>query len=264
MSLKQSLGIGYSIPNAALAFSNLLRDPDDTKNVTRFRDAVNPHWYDQAVTRFRATSAGQRLIAKRDAIYEVLVDRDYLASLPDGSVGKLYFDFTEANDLSPDGFRETYHALGHDLSKFDADAALVHYRIIDIHDLLHIVTGYGRETFGEVCILAYQGIEFEDRGLLWLSYTASLRVKLICKSYPVFACITEAKRIAHASNDMATADWRALMPAPLEEARAALNLAPPAIYWEHRNEWLRADRLYRARLSGSAHGAPSSEAAPPS
>lgn len=248
MMIKERLGLGYSLPKAIDAFFTLMSNPEDTKSVTLFRDAVNPNWYDKAYMRFKYEPNGRRILDEKLSLYDRLTDLAYLKALPEGSVGKLYYEFTAENGLSPDGFRDTYHAVGHDLAMLGEDRARAHYRIIDIHDILHILTGYGRDAFGEICILAFQGVQFRDRGLAWLAYSAGVKVKVLYPREPVFPYLQEARKIAAEAMDLATADWEKLLEATLDEARVRLSLRPAQLYIDHHEIWVERDNDFRRQL----------------
>ncbi len=43
-------------------------------------------------------------------------------------------------------------------------------RLRDMHDLWHVVTGYGRDSFGEACLLAFSYAQTRNRGIAFIAF----------------------------------------------------------------------------------------------
>ena len=73
--------------------------------------------------------------------------------MPSGSLGRAYFDFVSEENLSAEGLVEA--------SKIRVtpppadDVTWFRERNREMHDLLHVVTGYGRDPLGEACLVAF-------------------------------------------------------------------------------------------------------------
>ncbi|HXI86981.1 MAG TPA: Coq4 family protein [Parvularculaceae bacterium] len=234
---------------AMRAFFTLMRDKEDTTQVTVFRDAIDTNWYESVYQRFRASEAGAKILAEKRSLYDRLNDAAFLASLPEGILGREYYGYMQAEGLTPEGFRSAYRGAGRALEELGEERALVHYRLLDMHDLLHIVTGYGRDGFGEVCILQFQGSQFRTFGLRLLSWVAAVEVKRAVPDAPAFKCVAEARRIALAAADMATADWEGYLTWPVADVRRALNISLPETYLARYDEWQQIDRAIREDLA---------------
>src|SRR5262245_61627185 len=88
---------------ALRAIRALIRNPDDTARVFDVIDALSGNHGERLFERFRRTSAGVRLLARRPNLLAVLSDREGLASLPPGSLGRTYAEFMGREQISADG-----------------------------------------------------------------------------------------------------------------------------------------------------------------
>lgn len=229
---------------ALRAILAIIDNKEDTTQVTIFRDAIDTCWYELAYQRFRALEAGAKILAEKRNLYDRVSDIDFLAGLPEGTLGREYYKSTWMEGVTPDGFRAAYLGAGRNLDALGEERALVHYRLLDMHDLLHSAVGYTRNSMGEVCILEFQGVQFRSAGLRTLSYLLGAEVKRRTPRRPIFKCIAEANRIASNCKDVATADWERFLELPMEEVREALNLQRPVAFLAHLDEWARFDRVY--------------------
>ena len=72
------------------AMRELLRNPDDTKQVFHIIEALKGDSLSRAVRRLASTDRGQALLQAKPDIVPKLNDRAWLLSLPAGSVGRAY------------------------------------------------------------------------------------------------------------------------------------------------------------------------------
>jgi len=236
---------------AARAFLKLMKNKEDSAQVVHFRTALDGYWHMPMVDRFKADPEGARILKRGTWLFDTLNDTDYLRSLPEGSLGRVYYRETHLKGFTPQGFRDQ-DVKGQDFTLLPPDAEFVHYRLIDMHDLLHTVTGYGRDGMGEICILEYQGVQFKSRGLRLLSYAAVTEVWKRYPDTPALKCVWEAHRIAKEADWMATVDWESLLPQPIEEVRELLNVGRPDRYLAIYDLWQERDKEMRAELAQAA------------
>ena len=85
------------------AMRELLRNPDDTTQVFHIIEALKGDSLGRAVRRLESTDRGRALLQAKPNIVPKLNDRAWLLSLPAGSLGRAYYDFVHAEDLSADG-----------------------------------------------------------------------------------------------------------------------------------------------------------------
>ncbi len=222
---------------AAKAFHRLMENKDDTEAVVLFITSMNGNWYGPTFERFRATPNGARILAEGRDIYLSLADVERLRALAPGALGRVYIDELDACGLTIDGFREAQREA-QDFSFLPKEWRLPQYRILDIHDVLHTLVGWARDPLAELCILEYQGMQYQARGWRLLAYAGGVEVKRRYPDTPVFACLREARRIALSmKHSVLDYDWESKLEAPLEEVRRDLGVQPPATYLSVFDVW---------------------------
>ena len=108
----------------------------------------------------------------------------------------------------------------------------------DIHDLLHVLTGYGRDALGEQCVLAFTYSQQPSFAHLFIAYAGGYNIrKQIKTSSPVFKAVSEAKRLGKACPRVVEMSIRDLLAMPLEQARCEMNIAAPVYYAEAHKAW---------------------------
>lgn len=216
-------------PVAALrAVTRLLRDPEDTRQVFVVMTALRGRSGKRMLDRFLASPVGASVVAERRQLLDRLQDRAGLAALPDGSLGRAYLAFMECEQLSADGLVEASEAGRSD--GLPPAAALFRNRMRDMHDLTHVVTGYGRDGLGELCLLAFM---FRHTGNLGGALIALMGVgKHARHGAGRMALEAVFEGFAHGGKArwLPGQDWEALLARPLAEVRRELNIIPPIRY----------------------------------
>src|SRR5262249_44325661 len=104
--------------------------------------------------RMRRTSTGARLLRDRPDVAALLRDREALARLPEGSLGRAYLAFMESEGITAEGIVEASEQ-GSDAAGRTADLAYLKDRLRDTHDLWHALTGYRGDVLGELALLGF-------------------------------------------------------------------------------------------------------------
>ncbi|XP_008217464.1 ubiquinone biosynthesis protein COQ4 homolog, mitochondrial isoform X2 [Nasonia vitripennis] len=91
------------------------------------------------------TAEGQRILTEKPRINTQTVDLAYLKGLPEGTVGKTYSDFLEANKVSPDD-RSPVQFVD------DLELAYVMQRYREVHDIFHAMLLMPTTMLGEVTV----------------------------------------------------------------------------------------------------------------
>ena len=81
----------------------LFANPDDTQQVFEIIDAMQGPALVRMRKRLQQTEQGRRLLAEQPNLIPLLSDREWLHSLPKGSLGREYLAFVEAEGISADG-----------------------------------------------------------------------------------------------------------------------------------------------------------------
>src|SRR6185369_14096991 len=156
------------------AMGALIDDPDDTAQVFRIIRALSGNSFERLFQRVLADPVGSRILNERRDILPVLQDRDRLRQLPEGTLGREYARFLDQEGISAEGLVEA--SDGFDDSVFlDDRAELLSRRLRDIHDLWHVVTGYQRDLFGEVALLAFTYAQIRNGGIGFIVLIAMLK-----------------------------------------------------------------------------------------
>src|ERR1700683_390469 len=88
------------------AMRNLTRDKEDTRQVFLLNSALRGKTTERQFERFRQSETGKAVLAERRKLLDRLNDRAALAALPAGTLGRAYYDFMSAENLSAAGLVE--------------------------------------------------------------------------------------------------------------------------------------------------------------
>lgn len=216
-------------PIAAIrAMRRLMRDREDTRQVFLLMDALRGKTTVRQFARFRQTETGRAVLAERRQLLDRLNDRDGLAALPPGTLGRSYYEFMAAENLSAEGlveasqFREKLPA-GDDMTLFRE-------RGREMHDLLHIVTGYGRDPLGESCLTAFSFAQTGLKGFAVIAAVSSQRISRARPGHAVRRAVFEGYRRGRRAEWLVAADWESLLAAPVEAIRAQYGIVPQVYY----------------------------------
>jgi ubiquinone biosynthesis protein COQ4 len=180
--------------------------------------------------RLLGTIEGGRLAYEREELIGVLGDRDYLKSLPPDSVGYAYWRFTEEQSISAKGLVDASQAAVEDGIELLHPYAWYGRRLRDIHDIWHVLTGYGRDPLGEVCVVAFSFAQTRSWGFAFIAIVGGLRVARDLRGQPVLSAAWRAFRDSRKAAWLPGEDYRRLLSEPLNAARRRLNIAVPETY----------------------------------
>ena len=212
-------------PLKALAALRALKaNPEDTSQVFALFRALRGKSGLRAFARFKASPVGQAVLAERRVLLDRLSDAAALAALPEGSVGRAYAHFMQSENLTAAGLVE---ASNWDNELVPPDIALFRNRMRDAHDLTHILTGYGRDGLGEMCLLAFMNRHSRNLGQLLIIAMNWSRMSPGWR-----AAVRQAWRDGKKVRWMLALDFEALLGRPLTEVRRELNIAEPVRYRE--------------------------------
>lgn len=218
--------------HAFISVLRLVRNKEDTRQVFEVVQALSGRSGLNLFERFTSTPCGRRVVSEPVRLEEILGDREALRKLPEGSLGRAYLAFMEGENLTPDGLLEAASEAGIDYDLYpefrEYMRLFLHLQVS--HDLWHVLSGYGRDALGELCNLVFTRQQTKNPGFKLIVAIGFLAQKLEQPFQPLHKALAEAKRNALKSNWILEYDVEALLPLPLSEARARLNIAEPKIY----------------------------------
>ncbi len=214
------------------ALRTLIADPERTDQVFEIIRALSGNAFDRAWERFRAHPDGQRLLAERPSLLDTLSDREALRAMPPGSFGRTYAAFMDAAQLDPKGLVEAEEESTRNYApRVDIqDPARVYFgeRLRDMHDLWHVLTGYGRDEAGEAANLAFTYAQIPNLGVGFIVVAGAVLgpkgTSLYWQRY-LWRAWRRGKRAAL----LTVVPYEALLPLPLDEVRRRLRITPPAV-----------------------------------
>lgn len=222
-------------PGVALAaLRKLIADPEDTPLVFEIIRALGGPSLRNGLRRFRSTAFGRQALAEKRSLLQTLCDRQALAALPAGTLGRAYFDFVYGESLSAEGLAEASMDGGQEAYAYnDPDLNWYGQRMRDQHDLWHTLTQYGRDPFGEACLLAFTYAQTRNRGIGLITLAAGWKLSRTLGG-GVFRALWQAYQGGRHASWLAAQDWDALLPLPVDEVRRLLAIKPPSAYLDAR------------------------------
>jgi ubiquinone biosynthesis protein COQ4 len=178
---------------------------------------------------------GRRILADRPELGARLGQMDRLAALPEGTFGRVFHDYMDHPDGIPgyilaslvykDGFLDSY-----DLS--DEERYFIE-RNLWLHDMLHVLTGYGTDLAGEGLLLhfdcAYQGgLSYRAAVLLPFGLAPRFLLRPSIGMRHWSELLRDANRRGHRARSTCEPQhvyWEELLERPLDEVRERLGIA---------------------------------------
>ena len=218
-------------PRAIRAFRNLLRDKEDTSQVFEIMRALNGRSTMMGYQRLLRSAAGGRIAYQREELIDHLDDDDAMRAYPPGSVGADYFAWRTAENLSAAGLAQESRK-GLDLSKLEMKHPYAWFgrRIRDVHDLWHILSGYGRDSLGESCLVAFSYAQTKGLGWALIATGAALNARQLGGGREHVAAIWEGFQRGRKAKWLLAEDYRTILAEPVASARARLGITPPLRY----------------------------------
>ncbi len=218
---------------ALIAGARFLGNIQETSHFFRMTDAIDSRQNEKNYRRYIATSVGAALDAEGVNFADILKDRDMLRRQPAGSLALAYLDFMTNENLQMEMLSTAEIKANASTLNLGPSRRNFVESGIALHDLYHVITGYGRHPIGEACVLAFTAAHFGQPGVKLLAHALAVREQFAHRSVPVLSMVGEAKRIARNGIWIAEVDWRAFLALPIEAARAHLGMVAPRTYLLH-------------------------------
>ncbi|HNW18797.1 MAG TPA: Coq4 family protein [Sphingorhabdus lacus] len=212
-------------------FRKLIADKEDTEQVFHIIAALRGRKFRKIASSFWHSEKGQRILASNQRLIDVLDDHDSIKKLPAGTVGRAYVDFMEREGLSAAGLEAEYAKFTDAGVRYEDGIDRYGDRLRDTHDMLHVLTGYGRDALGEQCVLAFTYAQNRNLGVGFIAYAGGFELKRrVARSAPIMKAVQEGYHIGNAAKNIVHEDIVALLKEPLADARKRLGIAEPVAY----------------------------------
>lgn len=212
------------------AVGRLIADKEDTAQVFEIMRALSGGAIPRGYRRLLRSGEGGRIAYEREEFAERLSDPAWLARFEPGTVGAAYRDFVAPRGLTAEGLaRESRKVVDADV---DAAHPLAWYarRLRDVHDVWHVLTGYGTDALGEVCVVAFSHAQTRSLGFAVIAMAGARQLARQRNGQPYRQAALQAWRNGKAAAWLPKVDYPALFALPLDEARRQLKIRPPTVY----------------------------------
>lgn len=224
---------------ALAALREVAIDPERTDKVGEFIGTLTGPSAEALFLRVWADPVGRAILEEGRDLSATLRDRAYLGSLPAGSLGRAYLDWTAPRDFTADGIAEAIsEQVPRDLSD---PGATMGARVVDMHDLWHVLNGWDSDIVGEIHLLGYSYAQLGAWAWLLLGLLSNVPLVLSGR-LDGLSCLFGAVRRGREAALLPAVDWEAMLALPLDEVRRRLGVRPPEPYRQLRFEDLREMR----------------------
>lgn len=202
-------------------------DPNRTDLVGEFIASLTGHSALALFRRVQADPVGAAILREGRDLGAVLGDREYLATLPAGSLGRAYLDWTAARDFTAEGIAAAISAQV--TRTFDDPRSVMATRVVDMHDLWHVLNGWDSDIHGELHLLGYSYAQLGAYAWLILALLTNL-VMATAGRPEGLGYLRNAIRRGRRATLLVAVDWEAMLPLPLGEVRRRLRVDEPEPY----------------------------------
>lgn len=210
-------------------FRKLVANKEDTEQVFHISECLPSKAFLDQAKAFCASPQGRALMESEPYLPSLLDDHDTLLKLPEGSVAHAYVAFMRREGLTAAGLVEESERVRR--PRYGDQLEWYGQRTRDTHDLVHVLTGYGRDALGEQCALAFSYGQDKGWTAFFLAWAGALEIRRrVQVDAPIFKAVGEAQRMGKLAQRIIEQDVRALLAEPLEAARQRLGIVAPTQY----------------------------------
>lgn len=229
----------YSLRKAYGHFRDLLKDKEETSHVFKIFESLPAKDFEDRVRRVTMTPEGEQLRRDEPYLPPILDDHEMLRKMPKGSVAHAYCDFMENEGLSAAGLVAEAEKLNR--PKYDDLFEWYGNRSRDTHDLMHVLTGYGRDGLGEQCVLLFTHGQQPSHGHLLIGYAGALHIRRLLSlnntRAPVMRAVRQAHQMGKTCPTILALPINLLLSMQLDDVREELKIAEPTLYYECHRIW---------------------------
>ncbi len=221
---------------AKQALQALADNPDDTAQAIVVIAAMAGNSNERLFERFKKSPGGQRVLSERRDIGQVLCDRDRLLAMDEGSLGRTICEWFIKEDISAEGLVGASVAASEQLPDRVMDEAeenkIFSSRLLALHDVFHVLTGYDRDMRGEMGVLAFTIPQTWNTGIAYLVWRALGNNGWFSEPGRV---IRQGFWRGLRAKWLLDQDWEELFELPIDVARERLGVGDPPAYEQLRS-----------------------------
>jgi ubiquinone biosynthesis protein COQ4 len=224
----------YRLSEAQRAMEALGANPDDTAQAIRAIGAMSGNSPERCFKRFARSPQGRRILREKRELYDIMSDLDRLGAMPEGSLGHAIWEFYTVEEISAQGLKGASEAAAGEDGFFagDTDRSRFARRLRELHDVFHVLTGYGRDMRGEIACLAFTYSQTKNTGM---GYVALRVLRGAGWSSEMGRLIRQGYWRGRHARWLIDQDWEALLSRPLDQLRRELGVGPAPIYQQARS-----------------------------
>lgn len=168
-----------------------------------------------------------------EGFYASPLELDVLADLPEGTLGRRYRDWIVENRLEAQiavNYRDFHHVLARS-GMLDGMPSELQYAVLrgfQVHDFLHVLTGYDASPRGEIGLQAFCLAQLQfPYFAMWIS-TVTTRMTYIDPTHivPLMDAISDGWRHGRATPQLQLHRWEDESDRPLDVLRAEWGIEP--------------------------------------
>jgi len=220
---------------ALRAMRKLGQDPDDTAQAIVVIAALAGNSNQRLLRRFRRSPRADAILRERRDLYHLLSDREGLLALPAGSLGREIGEWFAREQIGAQGLAQAAATARTQLGTTPPDGAeeqVFFTRLLNLHDVFHVLTGYDRDLRGEAAVLAFTLAQTRSPGIAYIVLRVLLRAGW---GSEMGRLIRQGFRRGLRSAWLIDEEWEALMPRPIGEVRDRLGVGSPLAYQQLRS-----------------------------
>jgi ubiquinone biosynthesis protein COQ4 len=221
---------------ARRAMEVLAENPDDTAQAIVAIAAMSGNSNERLFKRFKKSARGQQILDERRDLQKILGDRERLLAMPEGSLGRTICEWFIRENISADGLAGASEAAAEEVGDRPAnlgeEAQVFGARLLHLHDVFHVLTGYDRDMRGEIAVLAFTVPQTWSTGIAYLVWRSFTNNGWNSESGRL---IRQGLRRGLRAKWLVDQDWEAMLEQSIDEVRAQLGIGSPAIYEQLRS-----------------------------
>lgn len=234
--------------SAAVALVRFLHDKEDTAQVFRIFDCLDGPQSEKNFQRFAATEGGQTMMRDNADLADILADKAWLRALPDATLGGQYIRFMDAENIGAEGLIDYEKKANARSLQLEPGRRVFISTGYQLHDVWHVLVGYGRDLVGEASVLAFTYGQLHIKGINLLCRTLGVKETFMNPRVPVWSILNEAEKIGREAEWLLPQDWKRALETPLDALRRELNVGEPALYNRHKDFLQKDDVRRRAKM----------------